>query len=85
MRRHVEVPKTPKRDNYQTYWRPHIPMLLNTIKKGFVQKNINTNKTSAVVQIVKNAYKRVARVAWERGCNNSITQCMFCRKLQATI
>ena len=33
------------------------------LKKGFAQKNINTNNTSAVGQIVKNAYERVSRVA----------------------
>ena len=86
MRRHVEVQKMSERDNYHTYWRLHLPMLLNTMEKnGFAQQNINTNNTSAVGQIVKNAYEHVARVAWERGCAKSITLCMFWRKLQAII
>ena len=39
-------------------------MLLNTIKKVFAQQKINTNNTSAIGKIVKNAYKCVDRVAW---------------------
>ena len=73
MRRHVEVQQIPEIDNYHTYWRLHLPMLLNTIKKGFAQQNIKTNNKSAVGQIVKNAYERVAHLAWERGGTKSTT------------
>ena len=79
MRRHVEVHQILERDKYHTYWRLHFPMLLNTIEKGFVQKNISTKNTSVVGQIVKISYRCVARVAWERGCAKSITLCMFWR------
>ena len=52
----MKVEKIPEREKYNTYWRLHLPMLLSTIKKGFSQKNINTNNTSAVVKIVKIVY-----------------------------
>ena len=81
----MEVHKLSERDNYHTYWRLHLSMLLNTTKKGFVQQNINNNNTSTVGAIVKNSYERVARLAWECGCAKSITLCMFWRKLQAII
>ena len=65
MRRHVEVHRISERENYHTYCRLRLPMLLNTInKKVFAQKNINNSNTSVVCQIVKNTYKRVAHVAW---------------------
>ena len=83
MRSHVEVQQMPERENYHTYWRLHLPILLNTIKKGFAKQNINSNNTSTVDQIVKNTYKRVARVAWKYGCSKIITLCMFWGKLQA--
>ena len=54
-------------------------------KNGFAQQNINTNNTYFVGQIVKNAYERVAYVAWERGFEKSTTLCMLWRKLQATM
>ena len=65
--------------------------ILNTVtthgneynKKGFSQKNINTNNTSVFAQMLKNAYERVFRVAWERGCANIIALCMLWRKLRA--
>ena len=50
------------------------------LKKGFAQKNINTNNTSAFGPIVKNAYECVNHVAWERGCANGITLCMFLKR-----
>ena len=53
MIRHVEAQKLLERENYHTYWRLHLPKLLNTTKKVFAQKNINTNNTSTVGQIVK--------------------------------
>ena len=81
----MEVHKISERENYHTYWILHPPMLLNTTKKGFAQKNINTNNKSAIGKIVKSAYKSVAQLAWERGCANSITLYMFRRKLQAII
>ena len=55
------------------------------LKKGFSQQNINTNNKSVFGQIVKSAYKRVARSAWERDCANSIALCMFWRKIQAVL
>ena len=55
------------------------------LKNEFAQKNINTNNTSDVGQIVKYGYERVAHVAWEHGCVKSITLCMFWRKLQAVM
>ena len=58
MRRHVEVHQKPKRDKYRTYWRLQLLMLLNTIKKIFSQKNINTNNTSDVGQMIKIAFKK---------------------------
>ena len=58
MRRHVEVHQKPKRDKYRTYWRLQLLMLLNTIKKIFSQKNINTNNTSDVGQMIKIALKK---------------------------
>ena len=80
MIKHEEVQQISERDNYHTYWRLQLPMLLNTMKKS-----INTNNTSVVGQIVKNAYKRAICVAWERVCAKSITQFMFWRNLQAII
>ena len=59
----VEAHQIPERDQHHTYWRLHLRMLLNTIKKGFSQQNINTNNTPVVGQIVKNVYKRVALVS----------------------
>ena len=79
----MEVHQGSERDKYHTYWRLRLPMLLNTIKKGFVQQTINTKNTSVVGQIVKSAYERVDHVAWDRGCEKTITLCMFWRKLQA--
>ena len=82
MRRHVEFQKTSERDNFYTYWRLHIPMLLNQMKKKVSKKNINSNNTSAVEQIANITYGRVARVSWGRGCAKRITLCTSCRKLQ---
>ena len=59
----MEVCKISERDNYHTYWTLHIPRLLNTIEKWVRTENINISNTSTVGQIIKNAYKRVARVA----------------------
>ena len=73
MIRHVESHQTPEKDKHHTYWRLHLLMLLNTIKKGFSQQNINTNNKSIVGQIVKSAYKRVVCLAWVRDCENSTT------------
>ena len=82
MRRHMEAQQILERDKHHTYWRLHLPMLLNT-KKRFTQKSINTNNTYVVGQIAKITYGRVAHVAWERGCAKNITLCMFWRILQA--
>ena len=49
-------------------------------KKGFAQKNINTNNTSDVGQILKKEYECVSHLAWERGCAKRITLFMFWRK-----
>ena len=70
---HVKTNQIKERYKYNTYWKMHLPMLLNTIKKGFAQQNIKTNNKSAVGQIVKNAYERVAHLAWERGGTKSTT------------
>ena len=78
----MEFHQRPERDKYCTHWILHLPMLLDTIKEGFSKNNINSNNTSAVGQIVKNAYECVARVAWERGCTNGITLCMLWGELQ---
>ena len=43
MRRRVEVHQIKEREKYHKYWILHLPMILNTIKKGFSQKNINAN------------------------------------------
>ena len=40
------------------------PTHVTEYKKGFSQQNINNNNPSVIGQIVKNAYERVARVAW---------------------
>ena len=53
MRGHVEVQKVPERDKYYTCRRLHLPMLLNKIKNGLAQENINTNNTYVVGQILK--------------------------------
>ena len=44
MRRYVEVRKIPERDKYHTYWRLHLPMLLNTIKKRFFTEKYEYQK-----------------------------------------
>ena len=54
-------------------------------KKGFAQKNINTNNTSIVGQIVKSANERVARISWEHGFSKIITLCMLYSKWQDII
>ena len=64
MIRHVEDHQMSERDNYHTYWKLHLPMLLNTmVKNGFEQQNIDTKNTSAIGQIVKNSYERVSFVS----------------------
>ena len=42
----MEFQKNSERDNYHTYSRLHLPVLLNTIKNGIAQKYINTSNTS---------------------------------------
>ena len=58
-------------------------MLLNIIKKGLAQQNININNKYSVVQIVKISYGYVDRVDWESVCAKSITLCMLWGKLKA--
>ena len=55
----MEVHQRPERDKYHTYWRLHLPMLLNTKK---AQKNINAKNTSVV-----DAYESVDHIVWENG------------------
>ena len=52
MRRHMEFHQMSESDNCQKYWRLHLPMQLNTMKK-FAQNHINTNNTSDIGKIVK--------------------------------
>ena len=48
-------PEIPERGKYHLYWRPHLPVLLNTTKKkGLQSKNMNTKTTSVVGKFVKN-------------------------------
>ena len=61
---HVEVHQIPERDKYHTYWRLHLNMLMNTIKKGSAQKNISTKSTSVFGLIVRSPYERVSCVDW---------------------
>ena len=49
-----EIPSnTIKRKNHK-YWRLQLTMILNTIKKGFAHKNINTHNTSVIGKMLKN-------------------------------
>ena len=49
-----EIPSnTIKRKNHK-YWRLQLPMILNTIKKCFAHKNINTHNTSVIGKMLKN-------------------------------
>ena len=60
MKIHVEVHQRSERYICYIYWIINLPMLLNTIKKGFAHKNINTHNTSDIGLIVKITYKHVS-------------------------
>ena len=47
----VTFQKISEQEKYHTYWRLHIPMLLNMMKKGLAPQNSNTNNTSVVGKI----------------------------------
>ena len=51
------------------------------MKKRVSTENTNINNASDVETIIKNTYERIAHVAWERGCANSIALFMLWRKL----
>ena len=60
----MELYQRLERDKHNTYHRFHHPMLLLNTKKSLHRKNISTNNTSIVGQIVKIAYKRVSQITW---------------------